>query len=330
MLRPTISMSSSKARSSAEPVTGSAVMTVATRSAGSRPSASTRLRRSRSVTIPTSRLSSMSSSDETPRSRMVSAASRMLTPALAVSGRPGHELAGRGPQPRRAPLADLGGGVGLPGALAVPAVEELLDGRLLAAQVEEDGGGDGEDEGVLDRGELVGRGRPLQQRRHPEGRPALGALDEVAVAVADVDGPRPEHVHHVGRLPDAEDQGAAADVADLEPGDEAVEHRLGQGVERRVLRQEVPDLDQLGVHDPRIMARPDGPRTPFGVLPSAVARGNTPNRCCVRPEVSGSSGSRSARPRRGRRSRPRGRHPRGPGGRRRPRRTRQGRRSRLR
>jgi hypothetical protein len=127
---------------------------------------------------------------------------------------------------------------------------------MVLAQGVEHGGRDSQHQRVLDRGEVVGRGGALEQRGHRERGAALGALDEVAVAVADVDRARAQDVHDVGVLADLQDHRPAAEVAHLELCRQSVQQGSGQRVERRVLRQEVPDLDELGVHDPRIMARP--------------------------------------------------------------------------
>ena len=86
MCRPTISSSTSKARASTAPVTGSAVITSVTTTPGSTPAASTRVRRSRSVTMPASRSASMTSSDDTRCSDITCAASRTVAVVATATG----------------------------------------------------------------------------------------------------------------------------------------------------------------------------------------------------------------------------------------------------
>ena len=86
MLRRTSSSSTSRASWSGLPVTGSGVMTSATGVVSSRPRATTRLRRSRSVRMPTRRGPSVTSTDEI-RSRSIStAASRTVVSRATVTG----------------------------------------------------------------------------------------------------------------------------------------------------------------------------------------------------------------------------------------------------
>ena len=85
-MRSTMASITSNASASGEAVIGSGVMTSLTGRAGSRPTARTRERRSRSVMMPVNRSPSMISSADTPCSAMVAAASRIVVDAVAHTG----------------------------------------------------------------------------------------------------------------------------------------------------------------------------------------------------------------------------------------------------
>ena len=86
MSRLTISSRASKARASAVSVTGSAVITSCTGRSRSRPTASTRLRRSRSVRMPRRSPSSTTRMLETPASDMAAAALSTVAVRAVVTG----------------------------------------------------------------------------------------------------------------------------------------------------------------------------------------------------------------------------------------------------
>ena len=87
MLWRAMASSASKAGASACATCSRAVAMASTGRAGSAPTASTRLRRSRSVAMPRSRpLASTSSTEDTPCVRMRAAASATEVPGLTVTG----------------------------------------------------------------------------------------------------------------------------------------------------------------------------------------------------------------------------------------------------
>jgi len=86
MPRPAIARMPSSTGLDASSVSGSAVMIAATGSSGLRPCASTRLRRSRSVTIPQTRSPSLTSTDETPCCDMLRAASAIVVCGITTIG----------------------------------------------------------------------------------------------------------------------------------------------------------------------------------------------------------------------------------------------------
>ena len=161
MCRATISSSTSNARASTAPVTGSEVITSVTTTPGSTPAASTRVRRSRSVTMPASRSPSMTSRDDT-------RCSDMTLRGLAHRGGGGHrhrlaadEVADPGLEDGAARRRQLQRG-DRPAHPAGPlGVEEGVDLGVVGAQPVEVLGGQEQGQAVLDGGDVAGsRGCP--------------------------------------------------------------------------------------------------------------------------------------------------------------------------
>ena len=126
-------------------------------------------------------------------------------------------------------------------------VEEVGEVRVGAGQRMEVGTGKHIDERVLDRGDLEGRGVAEHQGDRPEDVPGLGSVDEHALVVTDVDGTRAQDVKAVVVLAAGDDRPPAAVVLDGQPARQVGEYAAGQGVEGRMLGEEVADLCQLDV-----------------------------------------------------------------------------------
>ena len=109
---------------------------------------------------------------------------------------------------------------------------------------------------VLDRGDVEGRRVALGQADRAEARALAAAVDQAALGVVHLGGPRAQHVEVVVVAAALDEPGAAAEVLDGHPRREGVEHGVREGVEGLVVGEEVPRLGQLDVegHGPIVAA----------------------------------------------------------------------------
>ena len=265
MCRPTISSSTSKASASTAPVTGSAVITSVTATPGSTSAASTRVRRSRSVTMPASRSPSMTSSDDTRCSDITRAASRTVAVVATATGS----------RPTRSRTRVFR--IALPVELSCSdATAPLIRLARCASKKASTSGwsahsraevvrGQQQRQAVLDGRDVEGRRVALGEADRAEAGPLAAPVDQAALGVVHLGGARAQHVEVVVVAAALDQPGAPAEVLDAHPRRQGVEDRVGEHVERLVVREEVPGLGQLDVegHGPIVAApagRPPGAR----------------------------------------------------------------------
>lgn len=126
-------------------------------------------------------------------------------------------------------------------------IEEGGEGGLLGHQFREGRGVDRQGEGVLDRDDTEDRRVVPEQGRGAKTGAALPSVDEPPVGVADVDGAGPHDIQPVVVPARDHDRAAPAVILHLRAAGEARDRACRQGVEGRVLSQEVSDLRQLDI-----------------------------------------------------------------------------------
>ena len=118
-------------------------------------------------------------------------------------------------------------------------------------------GGQEQGEAVLDRRDVERRRVAPGEGDRAEARSGATAVDEAALGVVDLGGTGAQDVQVVVVVAPGDERGAASEVLDGHPRREPVEHRRRKGVERLVLREELPDLGELDVegHGPIVAVR---------------------------------------------------------------------------